>query len=67
LSFPSRRLAVCSLLDQVRDGSRLRDIDGMAGVDLDHGRADALGHRPLSVGRDHSIPCRNRVSTWVSR
>src|ERR671917_954756 len=41
--------------DQIRDGSRLRHINGMATLFLDNSRTSPLGHRALGRRGDHSI------------
>src|SRR5882724_1854883 len=43
------------LFDKLCDGSRLRDIDGVAALDLNDRGAGPLGHRTLGVRWDHLV------------
>src|SRR5258708_4848740 len=47
--------ALGCLLDQLDHGLRLREVDGMTALGLDHRRARALGHLALGRRRNHLV------------
>ena len=49
------RRAVRGRHDQRSDRLRLRHVNGMAALDLDHRRTRPFGHGTLGVGRDHPV------------
>ena len=57
--------AVRRLRDEVRNGLRLRHVDGVAPLGFDDGRTSALGHGTLRVGRDHLVVGRDEVPAWL--
>src|SRR5918993_1632763 len=51
--------------DQIRDGSRLRHINGMATLFLDNSRTSPLRHRALGRRGDHPVFSRDEVPAWL--
>src|SRR5258706_13887171 len=72
-SPPGLRLAACGgLLDQRSDGIGLRDVHGVAALDLDHRGARPFGHGTLGVRWDplvfggDEIPARLGSPRWFA-
>src|SRR5258707_14172025 len=57
--------AVRRLGDEVRHGLRLRHVHRVAALDLDDGRAGALGHGALRIRRNHLVFGRAEVPAWL--